>query len=334
MRSTETAGRGADGRAGAAAYRGICSTCIHAASCAHRLKSPEVDIWECDLFESYETPTLREVVERHGGRRGAVIAMLEEIQAKYGYLPPRALQVVAESTDSSMVDVYAVATFYKAFSLQPRGRHLVSACLGTACHVRGGPAVAQEFERRLGLRAGETTSDREFTLETVNCLGACALGPVVVVDGHYFSKVSPVNVKEIIGKTQAGLDKVEVETDRRVFPVEVSCPRCNHSLMDPGHVLDGRPSIRVTVSYGHAHGWLRLSSLYGSYNVEAEHDVPKDVVVNFFCPHCHAELRGAGACAECGAPMVPMIVRRGGVVQICARRGCKGHMLDLTGANY
>jgi NADH-quinone oxidoreductase subunit E len=217
--------------------------------------------------------------------------MLEEIQAKYGYLPPHALEVVAESTGAPLVDVYAVATFYRAFSLKPRGKHLASVCLGTACHVRGGPAVAKECERQLGIAAGETTPDREFTLETVNCLGACALGPVVVVDGHYFPHVNPGKVKDIVAETLAGLDKVEVETDRRIFPLEVNCPRCNHS----------------------------------------EYEVPKDAVVNFFCPHCHAELRGAAACPECGAAMVPMIVRGGGVVQICSRRGCKGHMLDLGG---
>jgi NADH:ubiquinone oxidoreductase subunit E len=314
-------------------YRGICSTCIHAPSCAYRLRSAGVAIWECDLFESYDTPTLTEVVNRYGGRRGAVIAMLEEIQAKYGYLPPRALQVVAESTGASMVDVYAVATFYKAFSLKPRGKHLVSVCLGTACHVRGGPAVAEEAERQLGIAAGETTEDREFTLETVACLGACALGPIVVADGHYFSKVSPAKIKSILEKTRAGLEEVDVTSDRRIFPIQVNCPRCNHSLMDFDYLIDGQPSIRVTVSHGHDHGWLRLSSLYGSYNVEAEHEAPKDAVVNFFCPHCHAELRGAAACPECGAPMVPMIVRDGGVVQICSRRGCKGHMLDVNGVN-
>jgi NADH:ubiquinone oxidoreductase subunit E len=333
MQVTKTAGRGASGRAGAAARRGICSTCIHATSCAHHLKNPEVDIWECDLYESYDTPTLTEVVDQYGGRRGAVIAMLEEIQAKYGYLPPRALQVVAESTGSSMVDVYAVATFYRAFSLKPRGKHLVSVCLGTACHVRGGPAVAEEFERQLGVAAGETTEDREFTLETVACLGACALGPIVVVDGHYFSKVSPAKVKKIIDKTLAGLDEVDLKTDRRIFPIQVNCPRCNHSLMDYDYLIDGYPAIRVTMSFGREHGWLRLSSLYGSYNVDAEYEVPRDTVVNFFCPHCHAELRGAAACPECGAPMVSMIVRGGGVVQICSRRGCKCHMLDVNGVN-
>ena len=169
-------------------------------------------------------------------------------------------------------------------------------------------------------------------METVNCLGACALGPVMVVDGHYFPKVKPADVKGILAKVREGLDMIELETDQRVFPVEVSCARCNHSLMDPQHVIDGHPAIRVTVSFGNKHGWFCLSSLYGSYNVSSFTEVPLDTIVNVFCPHCHAELIGGASCGECGAPMVPMIVRGGGIVQICSRRGCKGHLLDLGGA--
>ncbi len=274
------------------------------------------------------------IVEKHSEDRGGLISILQEIQARYGYLPADALRIVANKTGRSLVDVYGVATFYKSFSLKPRGKHLCSVCLGTACHVRGGPVIAEEFGRELGIGAGDTTADREFTLETVNCLGACALGPIVVVDGHYFSNVSPVKVKEIMDKARAGLDKVEVKADQRIFPVEVSCPRCNRSLMDPEHVVDGYPSIRVTLSFGREHGWLRLSCLYGSYTVESEYEFPMDALVNFFCPHCHAELIGASNCPECAAPMVPMIVRGGGIVQICSRRGCKGHMLDLNGAPF
>jgi NADH:ubiquinone oxidoreductase subunit E len=273
------------------------------------------------------------IVDKHSGDRGGLISILEEIQAKYGYLPGDALRTVSEMTGRSLVDVYGVATFYRAFSLEPRGKHLVSVCLGTACHVRGAPRIAQEFQRQLGIPIGDTTPDREFTLEAVNCLGACALGPIVVVDGHYFSNVNKVKVAQILDKARAGLDTVEVETDERIFPVEVSCPRCNHSLMDPDHSLDGYPSIRVTMSFDQKHGWLRLSCLYGSYNVETEYEIPEETVVNFFCPHCHAELIGASLCPLCGAPMVPMIIRGGGVVQICSRRGCKGHMLDLEVTN-
>jgi len=269
------------------------------------------------------------IVEKYGCDHGGLIAILEAIQGKHGYLPKEALEAVAEKTGRSLVDIYGVATFFRAFSLEPRGNHLVSVCLGTACHVRGGPKILSEFERQLGIHAGKTTTDREFTLETVNCLGACALGPVVVVDGHYFSGVTTLKVRRILDRTTEGLDRVEIETDKRIFPVEVSCARCNHSLMDPRHPIDGYPSIRVTASFGDKHGWLALSSLYGSYNVESEYEIPTETILDFFCPHCHAELVGAGMCGECGAPMVPMIVRGGGLVQICSRRGCKGHLLDV-----
>lgn len=273
------------------------------------------------------------IVRRHEGERGSLIAILQDIQNKYHYLPTEALREVAGCTGRSLVDIYGVATFYRAFSLTPRGRHLVSVCMGTACHVRGAPAVAEEFERRLGIRAGQTTDDRQFTLETVNCLGACALGPIVVVDGHYFSKVASSRVKRILDKTRKGLDDVEIKGDRRIFPVKVSCPRCNHSLMDPAHPIDGYPSVRMTVAVGGHHGWIRLSSLYGSRAVESEHPIPTESVASFFCPHCHAELGGAGRCPECGASMVPLLVAGGGMVQICTRQGCKGHMLDLNGVN-
>jgi len=275
-----------------------------------------------------------QILARHKGKQGELISVLEDIQARYSYLPQELLRTVAEETGRSLTDIYGVATFYKAFSLQPRGKHLVSVCLGTACHVRGGPAVAVELERQLGVGAGQTTEDREFTLETVNCLGACAIGPVVVVDGHYFSKVTTSMVKGILEKAREGIDKVEIDTDQRVFPIEVSCARCNHSLMDAEHFIDGHPSIRVTVVSGQNHGWMRISSLWGSYIVHSQHEIPSDSIVDFFCPHCHAELIGGATCGDCGAPMVPMVVPGGGIVQLCSRRGCRGHMLDLDGTTF
>jgi len=281
-----------------------------------------------------DTSNLVGLIDKQSIDQGGLISILETIQSRYGYLPEDALRAVAEKTGRSLVDIYGVATFYRSFSLKRRGKHLCSVCLGTACHVRGGRVIAEEFERQLGIEASQTTLNREFTLETVNCLGACALGPIVVVDGHYFSNVGPVKVREILEKTRTGLDKVEINSDQRIFPVEVSCSRCNHSLMDPTHPVDGHPSIKVIMSFGREHGWLRISCLYGSYTAEAEHEVPVDAVVIFFCPHCHAELAGASKCPECGAPMVPMIVRGGGIVQICSRRGCRGHMLDLNGASF
>lgn len=281
-----------------------------------------------------QTEEVISIIDKHREQGDGLISVLEEIQSKYSYLPPDVMKLVAERTGQSLVDVYGVATFYKSFSLKPRGKHLCSVCMGTACHVRGAPAIAQEFSRQLGVTPGETTPDREFSLETVNCLGACALGPVAVVDGHYFSNVRSARVKQIIHDTRAGLDDAERRADLSDFILNVSCSRCNHSLMDPDHFIDGSPSIRVTVSFERTHGWLRLSALYGSFTVESEYPIHMDTVVDFFCPHCHTELKGASHCPLCSAPMVSMIVRAGGIVQICSRRGCKGHMLDLNGSGY
>jgi len=278
--------------------------------------------------------TVESIVNRHAKEKGSLIAILSDLQATYSYLPEDALKAVADLTGASLVDIYGVATFYRYFSLKPRGKHLCSVCVGTACHVRGGERIADEFEQQLGVKAGETTTDRAFTVEKVACLGACALGPIVVVDGHYFSNVRGKQVRGILERARDGLDRIEVKSDERVFPVDVSCPHCHHTLMDPSHLLDGRPSIRITTSFERKHGWVRLSSLYGSYTVEAEPEIPLETLVHLFCPHCHAELVGAAACSECSAPMVPMIVRQGGVVQVCSRRGCRGHLLDLDGINY
>ncbi|MFH1687050.1 MAG: NAD(P)H-dependent oxidoreductase subunit E [bacterium] len=278
------------------------------------------------------TDEISAIISKSGTGRDSLISILEEIQAKHSYLPEDALRRVAEETGRSLVDVYGVATFYRSFSLKPRGKHLISVCLGTACHVRGGPTIAAEIERCLGIRSGETTADNEFTLETVNCLGACALGPVMVVDGRYFPSMKPSMVPDVIDRVKTGLDTVEIDSDQRVFPLEVSCARCNHSLMDSRHLVDGHPAIRVTASFGSNHGRLLLSCLYGSHKVESQHELPDDTIIQLFCPHCHAELIGSAKCTECSASMVPMIVRGGGIVQICTRSGCKGHMLDLGGA--
>ncbi len=280
------------------------------------------------------TTDVIDLVTKHRNDRGGLVTILEDIQSKYGYLPENVLRIVATETGQSLVDVYGVATFYKSFSLKPRGNHLCSVCLGTACHVRNADQIAAEFIKQLGIQPKETTPDREFTLDTVNCLGACALGPIVVIDGHYFSQVKKADVKKILDQFRTGREALEVKADQRIFPVEVNCPRCNHSLMDSTSYIDGYPSIRVTVSFGNTHAWLRLSSLYGSYSVEHETEIPFETIIHIFCPHCHAELTSATVCPDCGAPMVPMIVVGGGMVQICSRRGCKGHMLDLNGVNF
>jgi len=281
-----------------------------------------------------ESESILRIINKHNGESGALMSILEEVQKKYGYLPSDALTMIANETNSSLVDIYGIATFYRSFSLKPKGKHHISVCVGTACHVRNAPSIAEEFERQLGIHAGETTPDKEFSLETVNCLGACALGPIVVVDGQYFSNVRSTEIKDIIQKARIGANEEEIKADQRIFPVRLSCPHCNHSLMDPTYHIDGYPSIKMTMSFGRKHGWLRLSCLYGSYTIESEHKIPMDTIVNCFCPHCHSELIGATSCPECGALMIPMIVHGGGMIQICSRRGCKNHMLDLNGVNF
>jgi len=270
------------------------------------------------------------ILEKHTEDKGRLIAVLEEIQAEYGYLPEESLRIVSNETGHSLVDVYGVATFYRSFSLKPRGKHLVRACLGTACHVRGAPRVVEEFERQLGIEAGQTTADKEFTLETVNCLGACALGPVVVIDGHYFSKVRKSRISQLLEQALKGFGKLEIGEDKGIFPINVNCPHCNHSLNDETFAIDGHPSIRVNISCDHKQGWLRLSCLYGSYNFASEFHVPTGSVVSFLCPHCVVEFPSTLDCSVCTAPMVPMLVDGGGIVQICSRRGCKNHLLDLV----
>lgn len=141
---------------------------------------------------------LEALTARSAGRPRALIQVLQDVQDRYHWLPPEALEHVSRALGVPLVQVYGVATFYRSFSLSPRGRHVCTVCLGTACHVRGGAAVLEEFERRLGIAAGRTTSDGRHTLERVNCLGACALAPLVVVDGHYHGQMTPVKVGAVL----------------------------------------------------------------------------------------------------------------------------------------
>jgi NADH-quinone oxidoreductase subunit E len=142
--------------------------------------------------------SVRSIVARYGFREHSLIAVLQEIQKQANWLPPEDLATVARLLKVPESRVYSIASFYRAFSLKPRGKHLIHVCLGTACHVRGGVRVKEAVERELGIAAGETTTDKRFTLETVNCLGACALGPVAVVDGEYHGQMNPRKVTAML----------------------------------------------------------------------------------------------------------------------------------------
>ena len=147
-----------------------------------------------------EIQKIKSFITKYRSGKKALISILQDIQAEYNYLPQEALRFVSESMGIPLIDILGVATFYRAFSLEPRGEHLITVCLGTACHVRGGYKILEEFEKKLNIEAGETTPDGQFTLETVACLGCCAIGPVVVIDGDYHAQTTIRIVNSILKK--------------------------------------------------------------------------------------------------------------------------------------
>ena len=142
------------------------------------------------------------IIEGHLKPRLHLIALLQDLQEEFGYLPEFALRLVAEKSGRTLISVYGVATFYKMFRFKPKGRKLLSVCVGTACHVRGGAQVAEELSKKLEVAPGDTTADGEFSLETVNCLGCCAIGPVVVKDGRYHGQVSLKQLDSLISERE------------------------------------------------------------------------------------------------------------------------------------
>ena len=139
-------------------------------------------------------------IRKYGAKKEALIPILQDIQSDLNWLPEETLKVVAERLEVSLMEVYGVATFYRTFSLKPRGKHIVTVCVGTACHVRGGQRMVDQISRELDISPGETTQDMNFTLETVNCLGCCAIGPIVVVDGEYYGEMTTRKVKSVLDK--------------------------------------------------------------------------------------------------------------------------------------
>jgi NADH-quinone oxidoreductase subunit E len=138
------------------------------------------------------------VLEKHQRDKSALIDILHDTQSEIGYLPREALEEIGAGLGVPLSRVYSVATFFKAFSLTPRGRHLINVCMGTACHVRGSDKVLEQMEKELGIKTGSNTADLKFTLETVNCVGACALGPMVIIGEDYHGEMTPEKVTEVL----------------------------------------------------------------------------------------------------------------------------------------
>jgi NADH-quinone oxidoreductase subunit E len=140
------------------------------------------------------------IIDKHQEKRTGLISILHDIQDRYHFLPEEALRGVALRLKMDLNEIYGVATFYKSFSLLPKGKHSITLCLGTACHVRGGPKILRELKKMLNIEPGQTTPDKKFSLNVVNCLGVCAIGPVMMVDGKFYGEMNSVKARKVVEK--------------------------------------------------------------------------------------------------------------------------------------
>jgi len=146
------------------------------------------------------TSSVQAIVDKYQKDEGQLVSILQDVQKEHQYLPKEAIEEVSKLLEVPLSQVYSVATFYRAFSLTPRGRHIIRVCLGTACHVRGASRVLDKMELDLGIKRDETTEDLRFTLETVNCVGCCALGPMAIIDDNYHGQLSSDKVSPLLAK--------------------------------------------------------------------------------------------------------------------------------------
>lgn len=150
-----------------------------------------------------------EIAQRYQPERRFLLAIMQDIQRRFNYLPKEAMETVAEYLDIPIVKVCGMATFYKAFSLKPKGKYIIKVCDGTACHIKGSLNLLAEIKSILGIEPGQTTDDGIFSLETVNCIGACGLAPVAVIGEEYHGNLTPASLREILQKYQGGLDNAK-----------------------------------------------------------------------------------------------------------------------------
>ncbi len=174
-----------------------CGSCWN--NCPVRNKPQEEQLVKPELEEKDLEKITKLIGNSKNGRR-ILVPLLQDINIEYGYLPENILKYISGELDIPLSQVYSIATFYNAFSLVPRGRHLVSVCLGTACHVRGGQKILESLERNLGIKVGQTTPDLNFTLEAVHCLGCCGLAPVATIGDDLYGKMNQVKMQKAIEK--------------------------------------------------------------------------------------------------------------------------------------
>jgi len=161
-----------------------------------------------NLLESTtEHCKIDKIMKNHSWEETALISILHEIENLYNYLPAWVLKYISEKLNIPLIQIYGVASFYDAFHLEPRGKHLIRVCKGTACYLRGATKVFEVLERELGIKEGETTQDQKFSVQSVHCVGACALAPVVVIDERYIDKTSPSKLRSVLKRVQKNNEK-------------------------------------------------------------------------------------------------------------------------------
>ena len=174
-----------------------CGTCVTNCPVTNKIYLDGAQKVEIKL-EPEDLEKVERVIEEYKGEQGALVPVLQEINAAYNYLPENVLRHISKELDIPLILIYRLATFYNAFSLKPIGKHKITVCLGTTCHVKGAPRIVDTLERELGIKTGETTEDMNFTLETVNCLGCCGLAPVMTIGEDLYGKVTLAKIPKII----------------------------------------------------------------------------------------------------------------------------------------
>lgn len=153
-------------------------------------------------YQDERNALVKKIIERHKRVQGALIPVLHQIQQLWGYLPEEQLKMVSRGLEIPMTEIFGVASFYSLFSLQPKGKHVINVCLGTACYVKGAQSVMDKISNELNINVGETTEDKLFTLDGARCVGACGLAPVMTIDGKVYGNVTPETVPGILSQYQ------------------------------------------------------------------------------------------------------------------------------------
>ncbi|KPJ87393.1 MAG: hypothetical protein AMS17_08665 [Spirochaetes bacterium DG_61] len=169
---------------------------------------------------------VKEIVDCYNGDQGMLIPMMQDLQAEYGYLPPEELRILSRALDIPLMRIYSVSTFYASFRHAPKGQHEITLCMGTVCYLKGSKQISDTICEEYNIEPGSTTSDRLFTLNAVNCVGACAVAPVMIVDGKYYGNLTPESALEIIHGLDFGSEEEDTEKTKKSMK-EVSNRRSN-----------------------------------------------------------------------------------------------------------